>query len=73
MVKLTQSTSEQRYAKPSSKDQVVFRLTRSDYIPYMFNIYIKSKKMSVKKGLPRKQRKVVRGTYGRVSGRESLS
>lgn len=47
-VKLTQSTSEQRYAKLSSRDQVVPGLERSEYIPYMFNVYQKQQDVSQK-------------------------
>lgn len=64
MVKLRQSTSKQKYAKPSSRDQVVCRLTRSDYILYMFNIYQKQKDVS-QKGLAKEAEKSSRrGTYG---------
>lgn len=73
-VKLTKSTSERRYAKLSSRDQVVPGLERSDYIPYMFNVYHKQQDISQKRPAKEAEKsRVKEANMGRDSGRENLS
>lgn len=73
-VKLTKSTSEWRYAKLSSRDQVVPGLERSDYIPYMFNVYQKQQDISQKRPAKEAEKsRVKEANMGSASGRENLS